>query len=65
MDNFEQFTQLILDIIKDISYFINETFMSGFVSRIMSSIVGFLKIIVQFIIIGLEAIVRILKFFVK
>jgi len=64
MDNLEQLTQLIWDIIKDINYFINETFVSGFILKIVSLIIDFFKTIAQFMIIALEAIVKLLKFFV-
>jgi hypothetical protein len=65
MENLDQLSQFVLKVLEDISYFINETFISGFLSKIVFHVIGFLKIIVEFIIIGLEAIVRILKFFVN
>ncbi|MDD5760678.1 MAG: hypothetical protein PHF45_01315 [Candidatus Pacebacteria bacterium] len=65
MDNFEQFIQLISGIIKDISYFISEAITGGFISGLISYLVGFLKMIAQFIIIALEALIKLLQFFVN
>ena len=65
MENLDQLSQFILKILEDISYFINETFLAGFVSKIVFHVVGFLKLIVEFIIIGLETLIRILKFLVN
>ncbi|MDD3488020.1 MAG: hypothetical protein PHG13_02620 [Candidatus Pacebacteria bacterium] len=65
MNNIEQLTQLLLEIIKDIGHFVNETFMTGFVSKIVLLIGGFLKTIASFLIVGLEAVIKFLEYFVK
>jgi hypothetical protein len=65
MENLDQLSQFILTILRDISYFINEIFIAGFISKIIFHVIGFLKIIVEFLIIGLETLVRILKFLIN
>jgi hypothetical protein len=65
MENLDQLSQFILKILEDISYFINEVFITGFISKIIFHVIGFLKIIVEFLIIGLETLVRILKFLIN
>ena len=65
MDNFDQLSQFILKILEDISYFVNETLIAGFISKIIFHVTAFLKLMVEFIIIGLETLIRILKFFIS
>lgn len=65
MENFDQLSQFILKILGDISYFINETFISGLVSKIVFHVTSFLKLMVEFIIIGLETLIKILKFLIS
>jgi hypothetical protein len=65
MENLDQLSQFILKILEDISYFINEVFITGFMSKIIFHVIGFLKIIIEFLIIGLETLVRILKFLIN
>ncbi|MFA5360718.1 MAG: hypothetical protein WC320_01995 [Candidatus Paceibacterota bacterium] len=65
MDNLEQFIELIWEIVKDVSYFINETFAEGFIAGLISYIIGFLKMIAQFIVIALETLIKLLQFFIN
>jgi len=64
MDNLDQliaqFLQVLTNIFLEISHFTDKVFISG----ILEHLWGFLKAIIQFMIIALETLVRILKFFV-
>lgn len=64
MDNLSQLIaqvlQILTNIFHEISHFTDKVFISG----ILGYLWGFLKAIIQFIIIALEALVRILKFFI-
>lgn len=64
MDNLSQLiaqaSQLFTKVFYEISHFTDQVFISG----ILGHLWAFLKAIIQFIILALEALVRILKFFV-
>lgn len=64
MDNIDQliaqFSQIIVNVLQEISRLTNQIFVSG----ILGHLLALLKAVVQIIILALEALVRILKFFV-
>lgn len=60
----EELSQIVLNFLKDISHFVNETVMTGFIAKATFHILGFLKLIAEFIIVGLEFLLKILKSFV-
>ena len=64
MDNLNQLiaqaSQFFINFFREISHFTDKVFISG----ILEHLWGFLKAIIQFMIIALETLVRILKFFV-
>ena len=64
MDNINQLitqaSEIFINFFREISHFTDQVFISG----ILGHLWGFLKAIIQFIIIALEALVRILKFFI-
>jgi len=64
MDNIDQLiaqaSQLFTNVFYEISHFTDQVFISG----ILGNLWAILKAIIQFIILALEALVRILKFFV-
>jgi len=64
MDNLDQLitqaSQIFTNFLNEITHLTDQVFISG----ILGHLWAFLKAIIQFIIIALEALVRILKFFV-
>jgi hypothetical protein len=64
MDNINQLiaqaTQILIDFFREISHITDDVFISGILVHLWE----FLKAIMQFLIIALEALVRILKFFI-
>lgn len=56
-----QFSQFITNILSELSKLVNQIFVSG----ILGNLLAILKAVGKFIIAALEAMVRILKFFVK
>lgn len=64
MNNFDQliaqFSQIIVKVLGEITRLTDQVFISGLLGHLLA----LLKAIVQFIILAIEALVRILKFFV-
>ena len=55
-----QFSQIIVKVLEEISRLTDQIFISGLLGHLLA----LLKAVVQFIILALEALVRVLKFFV-
>ena len=55
-----QFSQIIVKVLEEITRLTDQIFISGLLGHLLA----LLKAIVQFIILALEALVRILKFFI-
>ena len=62
LDQFtSQFSQFIFNILEELSRLVDQIFISG----IIGNLIAILKSVGQFIILALEALVRVLKFFIK
>jgi len=55
-----QFSQIIVKVLEEITRLTDQVFISGLLGHLLA----LLKAIVQFIVLALEALVRILKFFI-